>query len=1209
MDVTLTDTRTAQYRGLGQLDEALGSVWPTTPNGTIVVLTSLVGPQGQGGDRRVDPQFLAGVVSYLERKAASVVVLAQPLDLEDRATFDATVQNLRTSGLTIVTDGDSAEQHVDGSLISKASFLKSFVEADHRVVVTRAVPHHTLRMGGSVLELAGALEATARQKFFERFVDESLFTEGVRELTEKYPVDLALIDLGNYEAILAGASDPFVLDQDVTGMLDTRDVIDAREKLPPSPGYYPTADPSLCTECGSCAELCPTRAVRVEKGKGTVSFDYNSCFRCGICVSACPDFALTNTLNPMAARLVRPSSVELLAESRESTSVGERVPVAAAMELGSDAIEAPPRKPAWLDTYTPPTRFEIQRNRERDPEPYAPRRVLPPDGRLRLVIPPTWGIRGNRSALGIAYLAGLLVDEGFNPYVVDLAYELRIHDPALNEGLEVTANPDPNGGFYGPRMPLILQVVNPSAFGDDCPEFAKEVHAAARDDAGRIGDPSALFGLTVADSSVTYSFALGAALKRLGCRVVFGGPTMSHQPTAELAIRSGACDAVVMGEGEAAIKALATHHRDGTWDSMETGKIPGLGVIRDGSFKLAPNGRNRALDAIPFPDWRGQLLPPDFIPILAARGCVTRCSFCSEQTISPKFAQRSVENVLAEMAFLHEAFDYETFEFNDDLLNGNMKWLRAFCEALIELGSPYQWQGLCRPHKLSRDDLELMYRAGCVQISYGVQHFSWRMLKIMGRREEPDPIKTILRDTLELGMQSYVDIILGHPGETEEDVQITLDSIRELMAEFPNIDININPYNHIYGAATDVFPERFDVEINRYEESLPDDFSTLQPVAERFVTSATQEPGPEVVVDRVNRLAWTVFQARRASKIPILNEELPFCNDNCLHCGVSEIMKKANVVPFADIARSLNRLAPVSGGRVMYAVSELTVRPDFLKIMRASRRAGMSTVALVTNGRMFCYPEFTARAVRAGMTHALVSVYGPTPRTHHAITRTPGSFEQTVEGIIELRKYPQVTLMTNSVITKKNYRYLPQLVEMLAGLGVQNVNLSFVQIIGAAAKYQKALVPRITDVLPHLKQAVDLGVGLGLNVGIGGLPYCVLKGYEHHFGVDDLTYIENSDQDSDNITERSPYAKAEACTRCAYNAVCLGMQDEYLRQYGEGELAPYHGRRLVRRPESDIVRAMFPEFQTRDTSPLSGVDVRRNSEDVVAMTNLAMGQR
>ena len=66
------------------------------------------------------------------------------------------------------------------------------------------------------------------------------------------------------------------------------------------------------------------------------------------------------------------------------------------------------------------------------------------------------------------------------------------------------------------------------------------------------------------------------------------------------------------------------------------------------------------------------------------------------------------------------------------------------------------------PAVLSRDDLELMVRAGCVQISYGVQHFSWRMLKIMGRREEPIPLRRSC-DTLELGMQSYVDIILGHP--------------------------------------------------------------------------------------------------------------------------------------------------------------------------------------------------------------------------------------------------------------------------------------------------------------------------------------------------------------------------------------------------------------------------------------------------------------
>jgi hypothetical protein len=39
------------------------------------------------------------------------------------------------------------------------------------------------------------------------------------------------------------------------------------------------------------------------------------------------------------------------------------------------------------------------------------------------------------------------------------------------------------------------------------------------------------------------------------------------------------------------------------------------------------------------------------------------------------------------------------------------------------------------------------------------------------------------------------------------------------------------------------------------------------------------------------------------------------------------------------------------------------------------------------------------------------------------------------------------------------------------------------------------------------------------------------------------------------------------------------MQDEYLKRFGEEELDPYHGRRLERRPESEIVRAMFPEMQ------------------------------
>lgn len=1175
----LTQVQRAPFRGLSHLEETLTLLWPDLSpqdDDDVILMAPLVGPQGEAGGRRVDPNFLVAVVAWLRRDGARVRVLACPMDLEDTRTFEATVSQLREAGVEVLTEPAVVSCTLPGALIREVSLFQPFIEATCRIVLAKAATHHTHRMAGCGLSSLGALAASSRSEFFRQFPGQELYLEAMEELATLTRVDGALIDLGAFEQVLVGGRDVLSVDRAAQEILETRTLRDAREMLPPVLGAYPNLDPTLCTSCGSCAELCPTQAVTLVKEKARVTFDYNACLRCGVCVSVCPDFAITASLHPKGARLVRPDRIHLVPDAQDRRA--ERVPLTAALALGPKAIDAPPRRPAWLKAYTPPTAYELRRGREREPEAWAERTKLPRDGRVRLIIPPIWGIQGNRSALGVAYLAAVLEEEGFAPHILDLAFELRLHDPALNEALEVTANPDPNGGFYGPRVPLLLEVVDPDAFGDSAPEFSRQVYDAARNDAARICDSSALFGLTVADSSVTYSFALGAALKRLGCRVILGGPTMSHQPTAELALRAGVCDAVVMGEGEGAIRVLAALHRDGLFDELAGQDVPGLGLLHEGRFRLSPNQRNRGLDQLPFPVWRGQQLPPDFMPILAARGCVTRCSFCSEQTISPKFAQRSVENVLEEMDRLHAEFKCTTFEFSDDLLNGNMKWLKLFCEALIERGSPYAWQGLCRPHRLEPDVLVRMRDAGCVQLSFGVQHFSWRMLKIMGRKEEPDPIKTVLRNTLNLGIQAYVDIILGHPGEDEEDVQITLDAIVELMGEFPHLDININPYNHIYGSATDVFPQKYGVRIERFSEKLPEVFSHLQGLLERFVVWGHQTPDPETVLDRVNRLAWTVFQARRPTKIPILNEELPFCNDNCLHCGVADIMKTANVVPFSQISASLKTLAPASGGRVMFAVSELTIRPDFLKIMRASRRAGMTTVAVVTNGRMFAYPKFTAQAVASGMTHALVSVYGPTPRTHHAITRTPGSFEQTIQGITELRKYPQVTLMTNSVITKKNMRYLPQMVEMIAGLGVKNVNLSFVQIIGAAAQYQKALIPRIRDVLPYLREAVDLGVALGLRVGIGGLPYCVLKGYEHHFGVDDLTYIENSDQVLDNITARSPYTKAKACARCAFNAVCLGMQEEYLHQFGEEELAPYHGRRHVQRPETDIVRAMFPEF-------------------------------
>ena len=975
--------RLERLEGAAQATRALERIWPEVPaSGSVALLAMPVGPQGERGERAVPGWLIEAAAIHLSSLGARVQVVSVPAKLDEARLFAEEVEALRSAGLDVLSEDTSSTVELSGPLIDEVALLDSVIGADHLALISSVAPHRQLTLSGPLLGLCDALAPRARDHLWSHGGDAPCLEAMLKELADGLAPGWAAAWLGEELSALCGGADVQAI-QDVvrqcygldgqvkaSGLapaLIQRTRASAREALPQAPDRFPGVDLKLCTGCSACTTLCPTGAVTLEDESKSrvVQFDYERCIRCGVCVDSCPDFALTATIRPEGARVAPKRGLRLVdapLRAHRETAVAP----AAALALGPLAVDAPPRRPTWLEGFEAPDRFEMARSRARCPEPEIPRFDLDSDGALRLIIAPNWGSKDNRTSLGVAYLAGALDAAQLPFHVVDLARQLRQYDPALVEALEVVGEPNPNGGFYGPHMPLLLQALSPESWGQECPLLALQVHESAARDADRVTDPAALHGLTIADSNITYAFALGAAIRERGGRVVLGGPSASYPLLSELALRAGVADAVVVGEGEGAIVALARLHNEGRWAELSSAEIAGVQQLADGRVATRPNRRNRALDELAEPTWAGQLLPQDFSPVLAARGCVTKCSFCSEQTISPKFAQRSVKSVIDEMTRHAEATGNWSFEFNDDLLNGNARWLANFCDALIERGAPFSWQGLCRPHGMTYDLLERMRDAGCKEITYGVQHFSDEMRARMGRREKREPLRQVLDDTLSLGIEAFLDVIIGHPGETERDFETTQRTVQELMARYPNVRINLNPFNLIYGSDVMLRPEVYGVTLEHFNEVLPERFEALQSLAERFVTGGTFEPSASEVVDRVNRLAWTVFKARAPAKIPILDEELPSCNDNCLHCGVADIMKTANYVDFGHIARSLFTLAPRSGGRVMFAVSELTIRPDFIKIMKASRRAGMNTVALVTNGRMFAYRTSPGALLRLG---------------------------------------------------------------------------------------------------------------------------------------------------------------------------------------------------------------------------------------------------
>jgi len=52
----------------------------------------------------------------------------------------------------------------------------------------------------------------------------------------------------------------------------------------------PIINPDLCIGCGTCAQLCPAKAIDMVDGKAVP--DHNRCFGCSICEIACPQLAL-----------------------------------------------------------------------------------------------------------------------------------------------------------------------------------------------------------------------------------------------------------------------------------------------------------------------------------------------------------------------------------------------------------------------------------------------------------------------------------------------------------------------------------------------------------------------------------------------------------------------------------------------------------------------------------------------------------------------------------------------------------------------------------------------------------------------------------------------------------------------------------------------------------------------------------------------------
>ncbi|HCY85321.1 MAG TPA: B12-binding domain-containing radical SAM protein [Desulfobacteraceae bacterium] len=279
-----------------------------------------------------------------------------------------------------------------------------------------------------------------------------------------------------------------------------------------------------------------------------------------------------------------------------------------------------------------------------------------------------------------------------------------------------------------------------------------------------------IIGFSVTNPSRINAMACAAAArKRLPeVLIMFGGPAPTFMAD-HLFRACPALDLVVKGEGEISVSKLtaavqtARANNDGSRLPENLDQVKGLIIRR-------PTGLTDTGDAPPVENLDTLVHPSRYFKyqhLAMSRGCPGKCTFCG----SPKFWGSSRVRRHSPDWFFEEiralaAAGVTHFYISDDTFTMDRQAVLEFCDRIIAAGLVITWNAISRVDYIDAGLLSAMRRAGCIQISFGVESGSKLIKKRLGKPIDNEKSIEAFRLARAYGILPRAYFIYGSPGET-----------------------------------------------------------------------------------------------------------------------------------------------------------------------------------------------------------------------------------------------------------------------------------------------------------------------------------------------------------------------------------------------------------------------------------------------------------
>ncbi len=265
------------------------------------------------------------------------------------------------------------------------------------------------------------------------------------------------------------------------------------------------------------------------------------------------------------------------------------------------------------------------------------------------------------------------------------------------------------------------------------------------------------------------------------------------------------------------------------------------------------------------------------------------------------------------------------------------------------------------------------------------------------------------------------------------------------------------------------------------------------------------------------------------------------CNNNCVSCIMENHFQDDSGITWGKVKDKIDQISKRSV-HIEFNGGEPTLSPDLFRIILYAR-SKCKEIGLITNARVFSNPKNVSKLSRAGgdALKVITTLYGPDAVLHDAITRTPGSFVEQMEGIRNIIR-EGIPVELRVVLNNMNMESVPDIVNLIkrefSPDSITEVVMINMKPFGRALS--RSVSYRVTEAIPYIRKAVVSFNGSGFRFHLRHFPLCVLPE-----GIRRFSRGITSEEDS--------ISYIRSCDSCDMKSACPGIWNGYLKLYGEDE--------------------------------------------------------